>query len=473
METPKNEKFRDSIGTIDSEGKRAWVFPKQPKGKLYNYRSYVSYALLLFLLSAPFIKINGNQFLLFNVLERKFNVFGFPFWPQDFHLVVISMIIGVVFVTLFTVVFGRVFCGWICPQTIFLEMVFRKVEYWIEGDRGKQIRLAKQPWNTEKIRKRVLKWFVFFLISFGIANVFLAYIIGSDALLLYISNGPANHVSTFIALLIFTGVFYFVFAWFREQVCIIACPYGRLQGVLLDNQSVVVAYDYKRGEKEKGRAKFNKKEDRVASGKGDCIDCKQCVHVCPTGIDIRNGTQLECVNCTACIDECDTMMENIGYPKGLIRFASIENIEKKSPFEFTARMKGYAAVLTILFGVLTGMLFLRNDVEAKVFRLPGHLYERKADGIISNVYSFKIVNKTTEEINSIHYELLSHKGKIEIVTHQDFTIPKQGMAEGSLFIELHQSQLKKDRVKLKIGVYSKDKLIETTTTNFLGPRKFW
>lgn len=473
METPKNEKFRDSIGTIDSEGKRAWVFPKQPKGKLYNYRSYVSYALLLFLLSAPFIKINGNQFLLFNVLERKFNVFGFPFWPQDFHLVVISMIIGVVFVTLFTVVFGRVFCGWICPQTIFLEMVFRKVEYWIEGDRGKQIRLAKQPWNTEKIRKRVLKWFVFFLISFGIANVFLAYIIGSDALLLYISNGPTNHVSTFIALLIFTGVFYFVFAWFREQVCIIACPYGRLQGVLLDNQSVVVAYDYKRGEKEKGRAKFNKKEDRVASGKGDCIDCKQCVHVCPTGIDIRNGTQLECVNCTACIDECDTMMENIGYPKGLIRFASIENIEKKSPFEFTARMKGYAAVLTILFGVLTGMLFLRNDVEAKVFRLPGHLYERKADGIISNVYSFKIVNKTTEEINSIHYELLSHKGKIEIVTHQDFTIPKQGMAEGSLFIELHQSQLKKDRVKLKIGVYSKDKLIETTTTNFLGPRKFW
>ncbi len=473
METPKNEKFRDSIGTIDSEGKRAWVFPKQPKGKLYNYRSYVSYALLLFLLSAPFIKINGNQLLLFNVLERKFNVFGFPFWPQDFHLVVISMIIGVVFVTLFTVVFGRVFCGWICPQTIFLEMVFRKIEYWIEGDRGKQIRLAKQPWNAEKIRKKVLKWFVFFLISFGIANVFLAYIIGSDELLLYISNGPANHVSTFIALLIFTGVFYFVFAWFREQVCIIACPYGRLQGVLLDNQSVVVAYDYKRGEKEKGRAKFNKKEDRVASGKGDCIDCKQCVHVCPTGIDIRNGTQLECVNCTACIDECDTMMENIGYPKGLIRFASIENIEKKSPFKFTARMKGYAAVLVILFGVLTGMLFLRNDVEAKVFRLPGHLYERKADGIISNVYSFKIVNKTTEEINSIHYELLSHKGKIEIVTHQDFTIPKQGMAEGSLFIELHQSQLKKDRVKLKIGVYSKDKLIETTTTNFLGPRKFW
>ncbi|TCP25213.1 cytochrome c oxidase accessory protein FixG [Tenacibaculum skagerrakense] len=473
METPQGEQFRDSIGTIDNEGKRAWVFPKKPSGKFYKYRSYVSYVLLFFLVVSPFIKVKGNQFLLFNVLERKFVIFGYPFWPQDFHLVVISMIIGVVFITLFTVVFGRVFCGWICPQTIFLEMVFRKIEYWIEGDRGKQIRLAKQPWNAEKIKKRLLKWFVFFVISFLIANVFLAYIIGSDELLLYIQNGPFNHVSTFVALLIFTGVFYFVFAWFREQVCIIACPYGRLQGVLLDNQSVVVAYDYKRGEKEKGRAKFNKKEDRIASGKGDCIDCKLCVHVCPTGIDIRNGTQLECINCTACIDECDTMMENVGMPKGLIRFASIDNIEKKSSFKFTARMKGYAAVLFILFGVLIGMLFLRNDVEAKIFRLPGQLYERKDNGIISNVYSYKIVNKTTEEIGDISYKLLSHEGKIEVVTHQSFTVPKQGMAEGSLFIELHQSQLKKDKVKLKVGVYSKDKLIETTTTNFLGPRKFW
>lgn len=472
MKTPKNENFRDSIGTIDSGGNRAWVFPKKPSGKWYQYRSYVSYFLLAFLLLAPFIKIKGNQFLLFNVFDRKFNIFGFPFWPQDFHLVVVSMIIGVVFITLFTVVFGRIFCGWICPQTIFLEMVFRRIEYWIEGDRGKQIRLNKQAWNVEKIRKRVTKWTAFFIISFLIANVFLAYLIGSDELLLYIKQGPIKQLNTFISLLIFTGVFYFIFAWFREQVCIIACPYGRLQGVLLDNQSLVVAYDYKRGEKEKGRAKFNKREDRLASGKGDCIDCKQCVHVCPTGIDIRNGTQLECVNCTACIDECDTIMEKVGYPKGLIRFASIENIEKKTPFKFTLKMKGYTAVLAILIGILTGMLFLRNDVEAKVFRLPGQLYQHKEDGIISNVYSYKVINKTTEEIPNVSYKLLSHKGKIETVTHQNFNIPKQGLAEGSLFIELHQSQLKKDKTKLKIGVYSNGKLIETTKTNFLGPRSF-
>jgi cytochrome c oxidase accessory protein FixG len=472
METPENESFRDSIGTINQEGKRSWVYPKKPKGVFYTYRKWLSYFLLAFLLSAPFIKINGNQFLLFNVLERRFNIFGFPFWPQDFHLFVISMIIGVVFITLFTVVFGRIFCGWLCPQTIFLEMVFRRIEYWIEGDRGKQIRLDKQKWNAEKIKKRLLKWSIFFAISFIIANVFLAYLIGGDTVLMYIQGSPFDNLNTLISLMIFTGVFYFVFAWFREQVCIIACPYGRLQGVLLDNQSVVVAYDYKRGEKEKGRAKFKKNEDRVASGKGDCIDCKQCVHVCPTGIDIRNGTQLECVNCTACIDECDHMMENVGLPKGLIRYASIDNIEKKSPFKFTTRMKGYAAVLLILMGVLTGMLFLRNDVEATILRLSGQLYQEKENNVITNIYSYKVINKTSETIGDIEYKLLSHEGTIEVVNGDHFEVPRQGFAEGTLLIDIQKSELKKDKVRLKIGVYSKGKLIETTVTNFLGPRSY-
>ena len=472
MEAPKNENFRDSIATVNEEGKRSWVFPKKPSGKFYTYRKWVSYFLLAFLFSAPFIKVNGNQFLLFNVLERRFNILGFPFWPQDFHLFVVSMIIGVVFITLFTVVFGRIFCGWICPQTIFMEMVFRRIEYWIEGDRGKQIRLKKQAWNADKIKKRVLKWSIFFIISFLIANIFLAYLIGSDKLISYVFSSPFDHISTLISLLVFTGVFYFVFAWFREQVCIIACPYGRLQGVLLDNQSVVVAYDHKRGEKEKGRAKFKKNEDRTSSGKGDCIDCKLCVHVCPTGIDIRNGTQLECVNCTACIDECDHMMENVGLPTGLIRYASIDNIEKKTPFKFSARMKGYTAVLGILIAVLIGMMFLRNDVEATILRLPGQLYEKKENNVISNVYTYKIVNKTTEEIDSVSYQLLSHEGRVRLVSKQFLEIPKQGFTEGTLFIEIPTKELDKSNEKLRIGVYSRGKLIETTTTSFLGPRSY-
>ena len=466
------DNFRDSIGTIKEDGKRAWVFPKKPSGKLYEYRKYVSYVLLTFLIASPFVKINGNQFLMFNILERRFNIFGFPFYPQDFHLFVISMIIGVVFIALFTVAFGRIFCGWMCPQTIFLEMVFRRIEYWIDGDRGAQIRLDRQEWDAEKIRKRVLKWVVFFIISFIIANVFLAYLIGSDRLMQYVTDGPAQHVSTMVSLLIFTAVFYFIFAWFREQVCIIACPYGRMQGVLLDNKSIVVAYDYKRGEAENGRKKWRKNEDREALGHGDCIDCFQCVNVCPTGIDIRNGTQLECVNCTACIDECDSIMDKVDLPKGLIRYASEDEITKKEKFKFTPRLKGYTAVLVILTGVLVGMMFLRNDLEANILRLPGQLYEHKEGNIISNVFTYKLLNKTTKSVDNVHFELISPKGEIKLVRTDNFDVQPEALAEGTLFIEINASALSGDKNDLKIGVYSNDKLIETTTARFLAPRSY-
>ncbi|KAB1154745.1 cytochrome c oxidase accessory protein CcoG [Flavobacterium luteum] len=471
MSNFSDESFRDSIATIDEEGNRKFIFPKKPSGKFYNYRKWVSYFLLIVLVANPFVKINGNQFMMFNVLERRFNVFGFPFWPQDFYLFVLFMIIGIVFVIFFTVIFGRIFCGWICPQTIFLEMVFRRIEYWIEGDRGAQIRLSKQEWNAEKIRKKGLKWVVFLILSFFIANIFLAYLISSDELFKMIEDGPKDNISTLIALFIFTGVFYFVFVWFREQVCIIACPYGRLQGVLLDNKSINVAYDFVRGEKELGRAKFNKQEDRATTGKGDCIDCKQCVNVCPTGIDIRNGTQLECINCTACIDECDTIMESVNLPKGLIRYASEDEIEKKATFKFTTRMKGYSAVLLILVGVLTGLLFLRNDVETVILRLPGQLYEHKGNNI-SNVFTFKIINKTNEDFNKVHFKLKGIKGDLKVVGVQDLKVPRQGMNGGTLFVEINRFLLDNDKTKLKIEVYNGNKKLETTTTSFLSPRTF-
>jgi len=471
MSNIPNEAFRDTIGTIDEEGNRKFIFPKKPSGKFYDYRKWVSYFLLIILIANPFLKINGNQFMMFNVLERRFNIFGFPFWPQDFYLFVLFMIVGVVFVILFTVIFGRIFCGWICPQTIFLEMVFRRIEYWIEGDRGAQIRLEKQEWNFEKIWKKGLKWSVFLIISFFIANVFLAYLISSDELFKMIQEGPESHSSTLISLLIFTGVFYFIFAWFREQVCIIACPYGRLQGVLLDNKSINVAYDFIRGEKQLGRSKFNKQEDRESSGKGDCIDCKQCVNVCPTGIDIRNGTQLECINCTACIDECDSIMDSVGLPKGLIRYASEDEIEKNSTFKFTARMKGYSSVLFILIGVLVGLLFLRTEVEVNILRLPGQLYQHKGDNI-SNIYTFKIINKTSKDINDIHFKLIGIKGTLKVVGKQDLKVPKQGMNAGTLFIEINQNLLEHDKTKLQIEVYDGNKKIVTSRTSFLSPQNF-
>ena len=468
----QKEAFRDTIGTINDEGKRKWVYPKKPKGKLYNYRSYVSYFLLILLFTAPFLKIREHQFLLFDVTQRRFNIFGVPFWPQDFHLMVVFMIIGVVFIILFTVVFGRIFCGWICPQTIFMEMVFRKIEYWIEGNRGAQIRLNKQQWNANKIRKKLFKWSLFFLISFVISNVFLAYFIGSDKLITIVTDPPKNHTKGLLIILIFTGIFYFVFVWFREQVCIIVCPYGRLQGVLLDNKSINVTYDYKRGEKKTGRALFKKNENRADTGKGDCIDCAQCVKVCPTGIDIRNGTQLECVNCTGCIDACDHMMENVSLEKGLIRYASEDIIEKKESLKFTLRTKASATVLTILIGVLLTILFLRNEVEATILRLPGQLFETKENNIISNLFTYKLINKTSRKIPKIHFELLSHQGDIKLIGTTDLNIKKQDYYEGTLFIEIPRTKLKDSKEKIKIGVFSDRILVETTTTNFLGPRNF-
>jgi cytochrome c oxidase accessory protein FixG len=469
MELQGNQNFRDSIGTIGESGKRNFIFPKKPKGNFYKYRNYVSWFLLTIMLLAPFIKIKGNQFLLFNVIERKFNIFGFPFWPQDFHLLVISLLLSIVFIILFTVVFGRIFCGWMCPQTIFMEMIFRKVEYLIDGDRTKQIKLDKQPWNAEKIGKRILKWTIFFSISFIISNVFLAYIVGAEEVLKYITQGPFENLTTLINLLIFTLIFYFIFAWFREQVCIIVCPYGRLQGVLLDDKSINVAYDFVRGEGNHGRKKFRKGENREELGHGDCIDCDQCVQVCPTGIDIRNGTQLECINCTACIDACDAIMDRTGFNRGLIRYASEDNIEKGETFKFTPRLIAYSAILSILVVVLLTMIFLRNDVEATILRLPGQTFQ-STETTIKNVYTVKLINKTIEDIDDVVIKLISHKGEVLMVGGHLY-IEKQGLKEGTIFIEINKKDLLSSKEKLKIGIYAKGELIETTTTNFAGPLK--
>lgn len=463
-----DQSFRDSIATIDEDGKRNWIFPKKPKGKFYNARTWVSVGLLAFLFSGPFLRIDGKPILLVNIIERKFIILGQVFWPQDFYIFVLIMLAGILFIVLFTVVFGRLFCGWVCPQTIFLEMVFRKIEYWIDGDFKQQERLKKQEWNAEKIRKRALKHTIYFAISFLISNTFLAYIIGSEELIKIITDPPANHIAGLISIFIFTGVFYFVFSWFREQVCIVACPYGRLQGVMLDRNSLVVAYDYIRGEK---RAKFKKGENRTEVQKGDCIDCKQCVHVCPTGIDIRNGTQLECVNCTACIDACDHMMESVGLPKGLIRYDSEEGIVTREKKLFSTRSYAYSGVLIILLIVITIFLNSRSDVDATILKTPGQQYQKRTENSISNLYNYKIINKTFEEV-PVELRLIEHEGSIEYIGGHAPIIPAEGIAEGSFFIVLDKSQLSERNSKLKLGIYNQEgELIETVKTAFLAPIK--
>ena len=460
------EAFRDSVATISDEGKRNWIFPKKPKGKYYTWRTRVSWVLLLFLFGAPFIRVNGEPFILLNVLERKFVIFGIVFWPQDFHLFFLAMITGIIGIVLFTVIYGRIFCGWICPQTIFMEMVFRKIEYWIDGDRGAQRKLSNSDWTGEKIRKRVLKHTIFILISIMISNVFLAYLVGSERLFELINDGPKANIGNFAALLLFSGMFYFVFGWFREQVCIVACPYGRLQGVMLDKKSMVVAYDYVRGE---GRAKFKKGEDRKTAGKGDCIDCNQCVDVCPTGIDIRNGTQLECINCTACMDACDMMMEKVGLPKGLIRYASEENIAQKKPWKFTTRTIAYTVVLTVMTGLLTFFLLTRSDIESIILRVPGKLYITEEDGTISNLYNYKLINKKKDELQ-VELKLISHEGVIQLIGSPEIIVPAAGLKEGTFFLKISPDVLESRKTRIKVGIFDEEgTMIDAFKTNFNGP----
>lgn len=458
----EQESFRDKVATVDKHGKRLWVFPHKPKGKFYNVRTLLSIVYLAILFVLPFVKYKGHPIFLINILERKFILFGQIFWPQDFFIFGLGMVIFIVFIALFTVVFGRIFCGWLCPQTIFMELVFRKIEYWIEGSGVEQSILKKQEWNTDKIIKKVSKWAAFWAVSFLIANTFLAYIIGIDELKTIISEPLTKHLGGFIAIIIFTTVFFFVYSWMREQICTVVCPYGRMQGVLLDKDSIVVTYDHVRGEE---RGKFKKNEERTI---GDCIDCHQCVKVCPTGIDIRNGTQLECINCTACIDACDKMMEAVNLPKGLIRYASENNITKKQPSRFTGRMKAYTLVMILLLGVEGFLLASRTDVGISLLRTPGQLYQEQPDNQLSNLFNYKFLNKTYED-KELVLKPEDFSGSIKLVGEEHLKVPKEGFASGSLFIYIDKKDIKHRKTKLAIGVYENGKKITVINTSFLGP----
>ncbi len=458
------EAFRDRIATVNEKGKRVWIFAKKSTGTYYNKRKIVSYFLLALLFGAPHIRIGSEPFLLFNVIERKFVILGKVFWPQDMYLFAVLLIIGVVFVILFTIIYGRLFCGWVCPQTIFMEMVFRRIEYWIEGDWTEQKKLNSEAWSANKIFKKSLKHFIFWVISFFISNTFLAYIIGSDELWKIQTDPIGKHLGGFMAIIIFTYVFYGVFAFLREQVCTTICPYGRLQGVLLDKNSMVVAYDNIRGE---NRAKIHKGEDRQAARKGDCIDCSQCVHVCPTGIDIRFGTQLECINCTACIDACDHMMEAVGQEKGLIRFVSENGIKNRTPFQWTKRVKSYTVLLIGLIISLALLLISRKDIETILIRQRGSTYQVTEDNLVSNIYEVNLINKTHSS-KKITFGINEHNANIEKIG-EPIILEGGKQVKERLLVKMSNGQLTLGKRIIKINVFANGKLIETVKTKFIGP----
>jgi cytochrome c oxidase accessory protein FixG len=463
QQTPAQDEagFRDRLGIVSREGKRRWIYPKKIVGRFYRYRTILSVLLLAVLFGTPFVRAGGHPFMLFNIAERKFILFGAVFGPHDFYLFGLALIVTVVFIMLFTVVFGRLFCGWICPQTVFMEMVFRKIDFLVEGDHRKQRQLNDSGWTGQKLLRKGVKYLISAALSFLIANTLLAYSIGTDALFRLVTEPPSQHLVGLTAALGFSALFYWIFTWFREQACILVCPYGRLQGVLLDRNSIVIAYDHVRGEP---RGKLQRGRERT---EGDCIDCDQCVEVCPTGIDIRNGTQLECVNCTACIDACDMVMDRIGKPRGLVRYDSAEGIVSSRRRLWTPRVIGYTAVLGVLGALLLYLLAVRTQLDVTILRTPGMFYQEQPDGRISNVYDIKVLNKTFDPA-ALEVKLLGMPGEIRLMGDA-LTAGPLATVEGKLLLFLPREAIHRLNTPLQIAVFSGGRQIDVVSTSFLGP----
>lgn len=458
------DSFRDALASVQDDGKRNWVYPKKVKGLFYKYRSYLSWVLLAILFAGPFIQVGGRPYMLFNIFERKFIIFGAAFWPQDTHLLIFLLLIFFVFIILFTVVFGRVWCGWACPQTLFMEMVFRKIEYLIEGDANQQRALNEKPWDSEKVIKKGIKLSVFVVISLMIGHLVMAYLIGVDQVIEIVSQPPSENMAGFVGLIAFSGIFMFVFSWFREQACIVVCPYGRLQGVFLDDNSINVMYDYVRGEP-RGPIKKNPTENL---GKGDCVDCNLCVQVCPTGIDIRNGTQMECVNCTACIDACDDVMLKVDRPKGLIRYASENSIKEGFQKLVTGRVKGYTVVLVLLVVAFISLIMTREDLQGTITRFPGMTFQAREDGTVSNLYQITVINKTFEP-QKVELKALADGMKVEIIGAKEWILEPQTKFEGRFFLVRNQSEVKVNQEKVKVALIHNQEEIDEIKMNFMAP----
>jgi cytochrome c oxidase accessory protein FixG len=455
------DSFRDRHSNTTAEGKRKWVYALQPKGKYYTYRTYLSFFYFVIFFGMPFIKINGTPFLMLNFPEGKFVLFTKIFWPDDFIIFAVGMISAIIFIALFTIIYGRMFCGWICPQTVFMEFLFRPIEWWIEGNPAQQKKLDEAPWTPSKMGKKFLKHLIYIIISIIIVQTFLAYIFGIDDLIKTYQEPVAYHGSFYTGIVVITFFFYLTFAYIRDIVCTTICPYGRLQSVLFDKDTMQVSYDYGRGEP---RGKIVKGDDK----KGDCIDCKLCVQACPTGIDIRNGVQMECVGCTACMDACDGVMTKINRPLGLIRFASENEIEKREKFHFNFRMKAYTGILIVLIGLMSYLIITRKSIDTSIARVKGQLYQEVGTDSLSNLFMAHLINKTTTDV-PYEFRLENFPGEIRMINAHKMVLKGESFNDASFFIVISKKEILKRKMSIDVGVYCNGKKMQTVKTTFLGP----
>jgi cytochrome c oxidase accessory protein FixG len=461
LHTQTPDKFRDQLASVTKDGRRIWMYPKNPRGRFARWRTWLTGLQLTIFFTLPFVKITEQPAVLLNVFERKFILFGHLFWPQDMYLFGLLFLTALTFLLFLTTTFGRIWCGWLCPQTLFMEMVFRKIEYYVEGDGPRRRQLDATPWHLGKLLRKIAKQTIFIAFSFTVSSFFAAYVVGMEKVW-SVTTHPAEHIVAFTLLSAFTLIFYGEYAWFREQLCLIVCPYGRLQSVLQDDNTVMVSYDFKRGEPRGG----NKKKYE-AHELGDCVDCKQCVQSCPTGIDIRNGIQLECVNCTACMDACNRVMQKAGRPPGLVRYASDNMIGKGLPWRASPRSIAYSVAFILLFTVTVWQFARRPEAYVLLTRIPGPLYQKIDRASISNIYSLQIVNKSFAA-ETYRLQLLAPTGGRLQIHEQDIHVAGLGLGKKIFLIILPLAQARQ-RTPVSVAIFVGERQIHQVTSNFYGP----
>jgi cytochrome c oxidase accessory protein FixG len=387
QELPKNR-----LATTDQRGNRVYLYPADVRGFLRNRKTLFHAALTILFLGLPWITVSGRQLLLLDVVHREFYFFGLHFRSHDAPLVLFLFLAFVFLIGFVTTVWGRVWCGWACPQTVFTEFLFRRLERLVEGAPRARRELDESPWTLRKLAIKSTKYGLFAIISLAITHSFLAYFVGSHELFRMISGPPAENWGSFLVILVTTAVILFDFGWFREQFCVIACPYGRFQSVILDDHSLVVGYDPRRGEPRRG-------EVPKGAIQGDCVNCYRCVQVCPTGIDIRRGLQMECVGCTACIDACDAVMAKTARPAGLISYTTLARLAGEKARVVRPQAIAFLSLFLLVAGGLVTVLLRTNFLEATVLRAPESPYQinsspAQAERVI-NHFRVELSNQTS------------------------------------------------------------------------------
>lgn len=450
---------RDRLASMDEQGHRVYIHPSDVQGPYKRWRKAFHTVLLVLFLVLPWIQIQGKPAILLDIGQRRFSIFGLAFWAHDTPLLLLVGLSVLFGISLITAVWGRIWCGWACPETVFVDYVYRQIERWIEGNAVQRRRLAASPWTARKILLKAAKWLAFTAVTLVISHSFIAYFVGIDALAIMIRHNPYDNPSTFGVMAFITAVLLFAFGWFREQFCIVMCPYGRLQSALLDEHSRIVAYDVARGEPRRGskpvmvepallqieREIPETSVTPVPKTQGDCIDCFRCVTACPTGMDIRRGLQLECINCMACMDACDEVMRNIKKPEGLIRYTSQNEMAGKAVNHTRPRVLLLSLALVGLMGGLATILTTRPPVKVTIFNAkttPYQMLDNKPDPMLSNQFYLTASNYTFEHgevrlaLDDSRFKIVSQVNPVQINAGKEdkqgffITFPKSALQNG-------------------------------------------